>query len=38
MVDTVEPPLLQKQTKRQDSAMFALESRYWLVPYAALMW
>ena len=37
VVAIAEPPLLQEQTKRQDSAMFALESRFWLVPCAALM-
>jgi hypothetical protein len=28
-------PLLQIKIKRRDSAMFAMESRYWLVRYAA---
>jgi hypothetical protein len=30
--------MLLLQIKRQDSAMFAMESRFWLVPHAAMMW
>jgi hypothetical protein len=34
----VEVPCSKNQIKRQDFAMFAMESRCWLVPCAALMW
>jgi hypothetical protein len=31
-------PLFQIKIKRRDSAMFAMESRFWLVRCAALVW